>query len=147
MRSYGCPSWSKKRGCPPGRQAVVAQHKMSKLKSSEDIILGVGQHRERTEVVERLVITSKYVENNKSQVFYCHRRELHIKGVTYEGRKLGEFHDGLELEVLVLSHGFQHGWVYVYLALSTERELRSINTLKTITTLVLISWFPNIILH
>lgn len=79
---------------------------MSKLKSSEDIILGVGQHRERTEVVERLVITSKYVENNKSQVFYCHRRELHIKGVTYKGRKLGEFHDGLELEVLVLSHGF-----------------------------------------
>lgn len=58
---------------------------MSKPKSSEDIILGAGQHRERTEVVERLVITSKYIETNKSQVFTVREenyilRELHIKG-------------------------------------------------------------------
>lgn len=62
----------------------MTQHKVSKPKSSEENNQGA---RGRNSGGEKRLVISKYTENDKSQVFHCQRRELHIKGVTYKGKK------------------------------------------------------------
>lgn len=53
---------------------VIAQHTVSEPKVSDKVVCTGGN----SDGGEGLVIISKYIENNISQVFHCQQKELQI---------------------------------------------------------------------